>query len=252
VRRHDALVPLSHDHHHGLVGALRLRRAADGDAAARRDAAAAFLELFEAETRRHFRDEEEQLLPLLVELGPGAGELLTQTLLDHQRLRALVLELRAALAAGDVPAPLARELGQGLHDHIRFEERTLFPFVEERLSAEALERLGASLAGDAAGPVRTGPLWGTETEDLNATLLAWAPGEGPAEHVNEERDVLIAVLAGGATVTIDGEPRLVREGDVVVVEKGRARRIAAGPGGVRYVTVHLRRPPLRIAPAPPA
>jgi hypothetical protein len=41
--------------------------------------------------------------------------------------------------------------------------------------------------------------------DLNATLLAWRPGAGPEEHVNDERDVLVFVVDGSATVTIDGE-----------------------------------------------
>jgi quercetin dioxygenase-like cupin family protein len=94
-----------------------------------------------------------------------------------------------------------------------------------------------------------GPLWGTATDDLNATLLAWPPGGGPAEHVNAERDVLVVVLAGSAVVTLDGEPHPVRTGHAVVLEKGRARAIAAGPDGVRYLSVHRRRPPLQIASA---
>ena len=39
-----------------------------------------------------------------------------------------------------------------------------------------------------------GPLWGDATDDLNLTLLAWPPGEGPGEHVNEERDVVLVIL----------------------------------------------------------
>ena len=70
---------------------------------------------------------------------------------------------------------------------------------------------------------------GTETEDLNATLLAWPPGGGPPEHINEERDVLLVLLGGTATVTIDGEPQLVDAGQAITIEKGSARRIAAGP-----------------------
>ncbi|MGN6170262.1 MAG: hypothetical protein ACTHQQ_19140 [Solirubrobacteraceae bacterium] len=39
-----------------------------------------------------------------------------------------------------------------------------------------------------------GPVWGAASADLNATVLEWRPGNGPAEHVNEERDVLYVVL----------------------------------------------------------
>lgn len=41
-----------------------------------------------------------------------------------------------------------------------------------------------------------GPLWGDATEDLNLPLLAWPAGERPAEHVNDERDVVIVVTEG--------------------------------------------------------
>jgi quercetin dioxygenase-like cupin family protein len=68
--------------------------------------------------------------------------------------------------------------------------------------------------------------------------------------VNEERDVLLVVLAGSATLTIDGEARLVAAGEAIIIEKGRTRRIAAGPDGARYLSVHTRRGPLQIAPAP--
>ena len=36
-----------------------------------------------------------------------------------------------------------------------------------------------------------GARWGVETDDLNATLLVWAPGQGVGRHVNGERDVVI-------------------------------------------------------------
>jgi hypothetical protein len=64
MKRHPALLPLSRDHHDGLVQAVRLRRAAaDGDASARLAAAG---ELLEA----HIRLEERQLFPLIEELVP--------------------------------------------------------------------------------------------------------------------------------------------------------------------------------------
>jgi quercetin dioxygenase-like cupin family protein len=94
--------------------------------------------------------------------------------------------------------------------------------------------------------MRRGPVWGAESEDLNATMLEWPPGEGPDEHVNESRDVLYVVLAGGAVLTLDGEPRELRVGEALVVEKGIRRALAAGPDGVRYVTAHVRRRPLQI------
>jgi quercetin dioxygenase-like cupin family protein len=91
-----------------------------------------------------------------------------------------------------------------------------------------------------------GPVWGTDSADLNATVLAWPAGEGPPEHVNEERDVFLLVLDGSAELVLDGDAHALRAGHAVVIAKGVSRRLTAGPGGVRYVTVHRRRPPLSI------
>jgi iron-sulfur cluster repair protein YtfE (RIC family) len=127
MKRHPALVPLSHDHHHGLVQARRLRTAAetaDPPAVAR-----AFLRFFAEETVAHFRDEEELLFPLLAE-SEEAREPLVRALLEHQRIHALVGRLSGQVEAGAPETELMSELGEVLEAHIRFEERQLFPLVE--------------------------------------------------------------------------------------------------------------------------
>lgn len=232
MRRHPALVGLSHDHHHALVAARRLRRAAeaDGDSAT---AVASFVAFFAAETAAHFREEEEVFFPLVAE-SPEARALLVETLLDHQRLRSLVARLEEAPERDTMLA-----IAELLTSHVRREERDLFPLIE-RLAAQRLEQAPAGT------PVRGGPLWGQASEDLNATLLAWPAGEGPAEHVNDERDVFIFVMTGGATVVIDDEERELASGDGLMICKGQRRVVRAGPRGVRYLSVHLRRPRLQI------
>lgn len=106
---------------------------------------------------------------------------------------------------------------------------------------------------DSDGPVvhlaagsGTGPLWGTASDDLNATLLAWPAGGGPPEHVNDERDVLLVVLDGSATLELDGAQHGLGASDAVLIPKGTSRRVVAAERGVRYLIVHLRRPGLRI------
>ena len=104
---------------------------------------------------------------------------------------------------------------------------------------------------DLLGPSGRGPVWGTATEDLNATLLAWTAGEGPPEHVNGERDVLIVILDGSATFVVDGDELEASAGELVVIPKGARRAAVAGPEGARYLTVHTRRGGLEISrPAP--
>jgi mannose-6-phosphate isomerase-like protein (cupin superfamily) len=236
VKRHRALVPLSHDHHHALVAARRLRRAAEADAA---DEADAFSRFFAEESVRHFREEEEQLFPLVAD-SEEARPLVVRALLEHQQLHALA----GRLANGE--SATRRELADLLEGHVRFEERELFPLIE-RLVADRLPAL--RLESDPP-PGGRGPVWGAESQDLNATLLAWGPGDGPREHVNDERDVLVFVVEGSATITVDGEERELEVGVVTIIDKRARRRLTAGPRGVRYLSVHLRRPPLQIRPAP--
>jgi quercetin dioxygenase-like cupin family protein len=84
------------------------------------------------------------------------------------------------------------------------------------------------------------------SDELNATPLSWRAGTGPPEHVNEERDVLVVVLDGSATLSIDGDERKLAQGDSAIIAKGRRRKITAGRDGVRYLSIHRRRPPLQI------
>jgi quercetin dioxygenase-like cupin family protein len=235
MRRHRALIPLSHDHHHALVEARRLREAAEreGDPAA---AVASFVRFFRTSSVPHFRDEEERLFPL-VDGVDEARPLVVEALLDHQHLHSLV----GALEAGaDLRATMG-ELGQRLEAHVRLEERRLFPLIEQ----VAANELDAAMAATASG----GPVWGEASEDLNATLLEWSAGAGPPEHVNDVRDVLLSVVDGSVKVEIDGDDHDLAAGEVVIVPKGTRRRITAGRGGVRYLSVHLRRPPLQIRSA---
>jgi quercetin dioxygenase-like cupin family protein len=133
------------------------------------------------------------------------------------------------------------EIAELLEAHVRLEERELFPLIEQVAAAE----LGAGLR-----PGDRGVVWGAASDDLNVTLLAWPPGEGPGEQVNDERDVLVFVADGSATLDVDGQERSLHTGDASIVAKGARRKLTAGPRGVRYLSVHLRRPPLQISSRP--
>jgi quercetin dioxygenase-like cupin family protein len=172
-------------------------------------------------------------------------------LLDHQRLHALAARLVDELVAGAVSPMLFSETGALLESHVRLEERRLFPLVEQ-LAGERLDQVDPPREQDS--PVvepdaaeGQGPLWGTASDDLNVTMLSWYPGSATPEHVNDERDVLVVCLAGSGTVLLDGARHKLAEGQVLIIEKGCPRQIEAGPRGLRYLSVHLRRPGLQIA-----
>jgi mannose-6-phosphate isomerase-like protein (cupin superfamily) len=241
VKRHQALIPLSHGHHEALVAARRLRRGADEPDPAL--AAAAFCDFFATAAVPHFREEEELLFPLVVDAAE-TRELIVQALLEHQHLHAAAAELEQVVADGraDRAVELMREVATLLEAHVRLEERRLFPLIEELLPEATLSAASARAAARDGG----GPTWGTASEDLNATLLSWGAGKGPLENVNAERDVLLVVLAGSATVTTDTDECELVAGETLIIAKGRRRKITAGRDGVRYLSVHRRRPPLHI------
>ena len=198
--------------------------------------AKAFLQFYAEHAVPHFREEEEWLFPLVADSDEAQPQVV-RALLEHQRLHALAARLRS----GDTA--IAAELAELLEAHVRFEERELFPLLERIV--------GGGLAA-AAAHEGSGPVWGTESEDLNATLLVWSPGDGTPEHVNRERDVLVLVVEGSATLTVDGESSELNAGRAAIVAKGTSRRIEAGPRGVRYLSAHVRRPPLQIQARPTA
>jgi mannose-6-phosphate isomerase-like protein (cupin superfamily) len=91
-----------------------------------------------------------------------------------------------------------------------------------------------------------GPVWGAESEELNATLLEWPAGDGPGETVSK-LDVVYVVVNGSLSLTVAGEPHELEVGDALIVPKDVPRRPVAGSAGVRYLTAHRRRGLLDLA-----
>jgi mannose-6-phosphate isomerase-like protein (cupin superfamily) len=255
VRRHPALAPLSRDHHGALVEALAARRAASADARGRLEAGRRFGAFFAGRAVPHFRAEEEDLFPLLTPGGAGEPpEALARALLEHVRLHALAEAIAGAVAEQAVPGELLARAGELLEAHVRLEERVLFPLIEATVDEARLvalrlpgadgARAGAPVVADLlAAPGGRGVGWSARSDDHNANLVAWPAGAGVDAHVNSERDVLWIVLAGDGEVVVDGRAHEVRPGWGALIPAGRERSVTAGPAGLRYASVHLRRPP---------
>ena len=90
----------------------------------------------------------------------------------------------------------------------------------------------------------SGPRWGLESADLNATLLAWPPGHAIAEHSNSELDVVLILLQGSACVAVDGIDHHLTAEHLLLIPRGSVRGITAGSDGARYLSIHRRRGPL--------
>src|ERR1700687_2927635 len=139
MKRHPSLHPLSQHHHFALIQALGMRRAAEAPAEKRQAAAERQAEKFVAfwhkTGQKHFREEEEVLLPAYarhMRLDQDAGVM--RVLADHAEIRGAVQNFERSLAEKvPVEAENMAHLAKLLHDHVRFEENELFPRVERVL-----------------------------------------------------------------------------------------------------------------------
>jgi quercetin dioxygenase-like cupin family protein len=93
-----------------------------------------------------------------------------------------------------------------------------------------------------------GALWrlAAEQRHLDANVIALPAGKRIDTHTGPDLDVLMLVVAGAGEVDgADGAVE-VAAGSLVWLPRRSQRSIAAGPDGLRYLTVHPRRPALSI------
>jgi iron-sulfur cluster repair protein YtfE (RIC family) len=145
-KRHPSLVPLSHDHHHGLALALRCRKQALGQikptgAEGLRLRAREFLTLYAAELRSHFEAEEGILFPKMSLHVPEGQELIADLMRDHESVRLAVPKLQETVGLGKV----IFDLGDLLERHIRREERELFPLFEQHAAVIGTDEIAEKL-----------------------------------------------------------------------------------------------------------
>jgi hemerythrin-like domain-containing protein len=143
MRRDPSLIPLSHQHQHALALCVVVDRAFAGEAVETAAAAGAqrIVEHFEDEMQGHFGAEEQVLFPVLASL-PELAELVPELMAEHQRLRAIVDELRG----GPAPPGLVREFTSLLREHVRKEESRLFEAAQQLLSRERLDDIAAQIS----------------------------------------------------------------------------------------------------------
>lgn len=141
MKRDEALRPLSREHLNALHAAKILREGNDLGAVTE-----AFFDFWEGGGQRHFRIEEEVLLPHWARYAEVDRVGVARMLEEHLAIRREALRLKA----GEASLEEAQELGRLLHDHVRFEERQLFPIVEDRLDADSLAELATRIEEAAA------------------------------------------------------------------------------------------------------
>ena len=126
IKRSESLKQLSRDHHHALLLCWKIRKGLKQGAQASR--IRSYVELFYREHLvQHFIEEENSLFPLLGEDDAN----IKRAIKEHRRLERLVLEEPDDLKAVSL-------FEEELEAHVRFEERTLFNVLQEKVPEQKL------------------------------------------------------------------------------------------------------------------
>ena len=146
MKRHTSLHILSHDHHNGLITAQlikknspeypKLPKSIEG----KRDYTVRF---YDDELVRHFADEEKILFPVLKGRENELDKLVKELTEEHRIIEDYIKKLKLK---EDIENNLDK-LGSILENHIRKEERILFPKVQGILNEKELNKIGENLSG---------------------------------------------------------------------------------------------------------
>ena len=126
MKRHPALQPLSREHHGSLALARRILRSDGATTVELATLCAEVARNYFDELQAHFSAEEDMFLPRLRGRCEREASRLVQ---DHAAMTVLIEPIQA----GDADA--LRAYGRLLAEHVRFEERELFPLIEDALPA---------------------------------------------------------------------------------------------------------------------
>ncbi len=110
----------------------------------------------------------------------------------------------------------------------------------------------------AYAPETAGVRWKLDPQgrQLDANVVRLPAGREVETHAEPDLDVLLLVVGGTGSLgtgEADGTAEAAEEladGSLCWLPRGSARRLSAGPDGLSYLTVHVRRPGMRIGRAP--
>ena len=140
LKRHHSLVGFSKDHHFGLLLVWKIRQGFNTGVQPER-ISNYVLYFFDEDLDHHFKEEELNLFPKL----PSDNILRKQAEAEHAAIYDLINSMREERGNTE----LLLRFAEMLKEHIRFEERELFAYMQRNLSATALEEIADH--GDSRG-----------------------------------------------------------------------------------------------------
>ncbi|TZF84036.1 hemerythrin domain-containing protein [Pedobacter sp. BS3] len=133
IRRNENILELSREHHYSLLFCWKIRQGVKQQVALER--VCRYVNYFwQQHLGEHFRKEEEILFSMVQD------EPVQKAAADHQRIRRQIEALN-----DNCTDTLLLQLADEVNEHVRYEERILFPYMEQVLSLSQLEAVGQQL-----------------------------------------------------------------------------------------------------------
>lgn len=138
LKRSKELAPLSREHHDGLLFAWKIKRGLENGTSI--ETLCSYTRWFWSNhIKPHFKEEEKVLVKFL----PADNALVKQMFKEHAQIRDLIISLDKEPDKSSLQL-----LAEFLNNHIRFEERQLFPYVETALTSEQLDEIYKELPNE--------------------------------------------------------------------------------------------------------
>ncbi len=135
IKRNENIVPLSRDHHFGLLFCWKIRQGLKAKIEFKR-IREYILYFWEFHLEQHFKEEETLLF------NQVRNKLCDGGINQHTAIKNIITTLTAFTKKEE---EVYASLASLVDEHIRFEERILFPYLESVLPAEKLAEIGAQL-----------------------------------------------------------------------------------------------------------
>jgi len=136
VKRDENIKRLSREHHFSLLFCWKIRKGLKTDVATER--IRKYVQYFwQQHLRLHFREEEK------IFFAPIKDRLVQRAINEHKYIKQQVEDL--ANYSGNNERKSLAKIADMVYEHVRYEERDLFPHLERKLSKEQLENIGEQI-----------------------------------------------------------------------------------------------------------
>ncbi len=139
IKRNENIVKLSKDHHASLLFCWKIRQGIKYHIGVER--LIKYVQYFwKHHFSLHFKEEEDFLF------APLKDEVVQKAIDDHLKIKSSIEQLTGL--GTENKEILLSNIAEMVDQHVRFEERVLFPYLEQKLSVKQLEEIGNQIKGD--------------------------------------------------------------------------------------------------------